>query len=95
MPMNQSGCVTTVVACCNTFGSRRPANCAAVAIGSQIARRTITGFSRRQVRVAANSTNPDPRRSNASSVTRFEKPPTKKKTGMTWKTHVSSHALSK
>jgi hypothetical protein len=32
-----------------------------------------------------------PRRRNESYVTRFENPPTKKNTGMTWNSHVPSH----
>ena len=34
---------------------------------------------------------PCPRRRSASRVTRLAKPPTKKKTGITWSTHVASH----
>jgi hypothetical protein len=39
-----------------------------------------------------NAAVPSPRRRNASYVVRFENPPTKKKIGMTWNSHVPSQS---
>src|SRR3990172_12130406 len=58
---------------------------------SQKPRNTTEGRSRRSTRERTKAPVDSPRRLNESYVTRFENPPTKKNTGMTWNSHLASH----
>jgi len=59
---------------------------------SQNPRKTSDGRRSRSTRERTNAPVDSPRRLNESYVTRFENPPTKKKTGMTWKNQVPAQS---
>ncbi len=59
---------------------------------SQEPRKMAVGLSSRSARDLRNVAVPIPRRMAASYDVAFEKPPTKKNTGITWNTHVASQS---
>src|SRR4029453_8152649 len=67
------------------------ATCRKTRITVQPARHTRGGLRSRAPRSFTNDHDDPPRRSCAWNVTMLENPPTKKKIGMTWNTHVPSH----
>ena len=59
---------------------------------SHVATNSAVGLSKRTARVRRNLRTPPPlRAARLRYATKFAKPPTKKKIGMTWKTQVASH----
>ena len=59
---------------------------------SQTATKIAVGLSSLTARVRRNSPVLRPWSRNARYATKFEKPPTKKKIGMTWNSHVPTHS---
>src|SRR2546426_1699225 len=65
--------------------------CSAACATDHTPRKTSDGRSSRRSRLFTNAHVVSPRRRNESYATKFEKPPTKKKIGITWKNQVASH----
>ena len=73
-------------------GAPTSSRCMPTTIAPQTMKNTNEGRSRRIARLRTNEPSLSPRRRAASSDTRFEKPPTKKKIGITCSTQVASQS---